>query len=83
MLPIKTAEEIEKQQDVIILFSETVANALRRNLINQEDIDECQPKVMITIPRLAIVKGLLYGEGSPICKKQRRELSSLFKPFHK
>src|SRR5262249_34727126 len=83
MLPIKSAEEIEKQQEVIVLFSETLSKALKRGLISQEDVDDCQPKTMITIPRLAIVSGLLLGNGSAICKKSREQLSNLFKPFHK
>ncbi|CAG2100112.1 unnamed protein product [Medioppia subpectinata] len=82
MLPIKSADEIEKQQEVIVLFSETLREALKRGLISQDDIDDCQPKTMIAIPRLAIVTGLLLGNGSAICKKSRDQLSNLFKPFH-
>ncbi|XP_054153058.1 lateral signaling target protein 2 homolog [Oppia nitens] len=82
MLPIKSADEIEKQQEVIVLFSETLRSALQRRLISQDDIDDCQPKAMIAIPRLAIVNGLLIGNGSAICKKSKDQLSNLFKPFH-
>lgn len=83
MLPIKSADEIEKQRELIVLFSETLASALKRGLISQDDIDDCQPKAMIAIPRLAIVSGLLIGNGSAICKKSRDQLSALFKPFHR
>lgn len=84
MLPnIKSPEEIEKQQDLIVLFSETLSSTLKRGLISQSDVDECQPKVMITVPRLAILAGLIAGDGSPICKKQKDQLSVLFKPFYK
>ncbi len=83
MLPIKSADEIEKQQEVIVLFSETLSRALKRGLISQDDIDDCQPRVMIAIPRLAIVTGLMQGNGSAICKKTREQLSNLFKPFHR
>lgn len=83
MVPIKSADEIEKQQEVIVLFSETVFSALKRGLISQDDIDDCQPKAMIAIPRLAIITGLIYGDGSAICKRTKDQLSSLFKPFHK
>ncbi|RWS27150.1 hypothetical protein B4U80_00874 [Leptotrombidium deliense] len=83
MLPIKSVDEIEKLQELTVLFSETVARALKRGLIQQSDIDECQPNVMITIPRLAIVYGLVFcGEESTIYKKQKEDLSNVFKPFH-
>lgn len=82
MLPIKTAEELEKQQDLTVLFSETVSGALKKGLIAQDDIDECQPSVMITIPRLAIVCGLMCDE-SPIFKSRKDQLSNIFRPYHK
>ncbi|RWS17471.1 hypothetical protein B4U79_09026 [Dinothrombium tinctorium] len=83
MLPIKSVDEIEKQQELTVLFSETVARALKRGLIQQSDIDECQPNVMITIPRLAIVYGLAFcGDENIIYKKQKESLSNAFKPFH-
>lgn len=83
MLPIKTVDDIEKQQDITVLFSETVACALKRGLIAQDEIDECQPNVMINIPRLAIIYGLTRcGEESPVFQKHKDHLSNVFKPFY-
>lgn len=42
-------------QDVAVLFSETLSRALGLGFISREQIDECDPSVMITLPRLAIV----------------------------
>lgn len=82
MLPIRTTAEIEKLQEVAVLFSETLIDCLKRGLIKQEDIDEFQPIVMIAIPRLAIVRGLLYKNENPIYTRHKSQMCSLFQPFH-
>lgn len=82
MLPIRTVTEIEKLQEVAVLFSETLIDCVKRNLIKQDDIDEFQPIVMIAIPRLAIVRGLLYRGESPIYTRHKSQMCSLFQPFH-
>ncbi|XP_025018519.1 lateral signaling target protein 2 homolog [Tetranychus urticae] len=83
MLPIKTVKEIEQQQDLMVLFSESVQSALKRGLISQDEFDECEPTVIINIPRLAIIHGLVRcGQESPILKRDKSQLSSVFKPFH-
>jgi len=82
MLPIRTVAEIEKLQEVAVLFSETLIDCVKRGLIKQEDIEEFQPIVMIAIPRLAIVRGLLYKNENPIYTRHKSQMSSLFQPFH-
>lgn len=82
MLPIRTVSEIEKLQEVSVLFSETLIDCLKRGLLKQEEIDEFQPIVMIAIPRLAIVRGLLYSGENPIYSKHKSRMCSLFQPFH-
>lgn len=82
MLPIRTVAEIEKLQEVAVLFSETLIDCLGRGLIKQDDIDEFQPIVMIAIPRLAIVRGLLYRNENPIYTRHKSQMCSLFLPFH-
>lgn len=82
MLPIRTVTEIEKLQEVAVLFSETLIDCVKRGLIKQDDIDEFQPIVMIAIPRLAIVRGLLYRNENPIYTRHRSQMCSLFQPFH-
>lgn len=82
MLPIRTVTEIEKLQEVAVLFSETLIDCVKRCLIKQDDIDEFQPIVMIAIPRLAIVRGLLYRNENPIYTRHRSQMCSLFQPFH-
>ena len=83
MLPIKTADEIEKLHELTVLFSEAVSSALKRRLIVQDDLEECQPHVLIAIPRLAIIFGLNQCSESPIYRPQKDQLSTLFKPFHR
>lgn len=82
MLPIRTVAEIEKLQEVAVLFSETLIDCVKRGLIKQDDIDEFQPIVMIAIPRLAIVRGLLYKNENPIYTRHKSHMCSLFQPFH-
>lgn len=83
MLPIKSAEDIESLQELTFLFSETLSYSLKRNLILKDDVDGCQPSVMIALPRLSIVRGLLHGYGSVVCKLNCDDLSSILKPFHR
>ncbi|KAJ8316652.1 hypothetical protein KUTeg_005795, partial [Tegillarca granosa] len=46
------------------LFAEFELRALTTGLLNQDLIDDCDPALMFTIPRLAIISGLLvYPEG--------------------
>lgn len=82
MLPIRTVAEIEKLQEVAVLFSETLIDCVKRGLIKQDDIDEFQPIVMIAIPRLAIVRGLLYKNENPIYTRHKSQMCNLFQPFH-
>lgn len=83
MLPIKTVEEIEKLHELTVLFSEAVDSALRRKILFQEDVDDCQPHVMIAIPRLAIIYGLTQCTESPIFKARKDQLPTIFKSFHR
>ncbi|XP_078741133.1 lateral signaling target protein 2 homolog, partial [Lampetra fluviatilis] len=55
MVPVKSAQEFAVQQEVVVLFCETVQRALRLGYLTQEAIDDYEPALMFTIPRLAIV----------------------------
>ena len=79
MVPVKTALEYNHQQDIIVLFSETLQRALSLGLLSQDLVDTCDPALMFTIPRLAIVCGLLVLPDGPL--NLQRQLSELFRPF--
>ena len=82
MVPVKSKKEYDLLQEITVLFSETVQRALKIKLLNQDQIDDCDPALMFTIPRLAIVCGLLiYPNGplNPLC--DRSEMSEMFRPF--
>ncbi|KAK4875349.1 hypothetical protein RN001_011771 [Aquatica leii] len=82
MVPVKTTQEYELQQLIGVLFSETLQRALKMKLISQEMIDDCDPALMFTIPRLAIVSGLLiFPNGSLCIDKPVEEISEMFRPF--
>ena len=83
MLPIKSANDIESLQELTFLFSETLSYSLRKGLILKDDVEGCQPSVMIALPRLSVVRGLLYGYGSVVCKLNSDDLSSILRPYHK
>ena len=55
MVPVKSVKEHDAQLDVAVLFSEVLDRALKYQLITQDQIDYCDPMVMIAIPRLSIV----------------------------
>lgn len=82
MVPVKTMKEYDLTQEITILFSETVQRALKKGLIEQETIDDYDPALMFTIPRLAIVCGLLvYPEGPLNPDLEPSNISEMFRPF--
>ncbi|XP_023694585.1 lateral signaling target protein 2 homolog isoform X2 [Paramormyrops kingsleyae] len=82
VMPVKSAEELQKQQEIVVLFCETVDRALKLGYITQDLIDGYEPLVMFTIPRLAIICGLLIFPDGPLNLQQGSEnMSSLFRPF--
>lgn len=82
MVPVKSSQEYELQQFVVVLFSETLQRALKMKLLTQEMVDNCDPALMFTIPRLAIVSGLLIFPDGPLClDRTPSDMSEMFRPF--
>ncbi|XP_039279506.1 lateral signaling target protein 2 homolog isoform X2 [Nilaparvata lugens] len=82
MVPVKTVQEYELQQCVIVLFSETLNRALEKHLLSHEQVDQYDPALMFTIPRLAIVAGLLvFPEGPLSLDDNPQNMSEMFRPF--
>lgn len=81
MVPVKSTKEYEQQELVCVLFSETLQRALERGLLSQADVDNYEPALMFTIPRLAIVSGLLAPPGGPLCLNSPDNISEVFRPF--
>ncbi|KAF0309216.1 Lateral signaling target protein 2 [Amphibalanus amphitrite] len=82
MVTVKSAKEYALIQNVIALFSETVQRALRLGLLSQEQLDLYDPALMFTIPRLAIVAGLvIYPDGPLRLDQDIADISELFRPF--
>uniref|UniRef100_H3BW55 Lateral signaling target protein 2 homolog n=1 Tax=Tetraodon nigroviridis TaxID=99883 RepID=H3BW55_TETNG len=82
MVPVKSPREYYVQQEVIVLFCETVERALKLGYLTQDMIDDYEPGLMFTIPRLAIVCGLVVYPEGPLNLEQRSEdMSELFRPF--
>lgn len=42
-----------------VLLSETLLDAVKKGLLNQDEVIEVDPRALIALPRLAIVKGIL------------------------
>uniref|UniRef100_H3AW40 FYVE-type domain-containing protein n=1 Tax=Latimeria chalumnae TaxID=7897 RepID=H3AW40_LATCH len=83
VVPVKSEEELHKEQEIVVLFCETVDRALKLRYLTQEMIDEYEPLLMFTIPRLAIMCGLLIYPDGPLNLQQRpEEMSKLFRPFY-
>ncbi|XP_049595715.1 lateral signaling target protein 2 homolog isoform X1 [Syngnathus scovelli] len=82
MVPVKSPKEYYVQQEVIVLFCETVERALSLGYLTQDMIDDYEPALMFTIPRLAIVCGLVvYSEGPLDLDRKAEDMSELFRPF--
>ncbi|XP_041133631.1 lateral signaling target protein 2 homolog isoform X2 [Polyodon spathula] len=82
MVPVKTPKEYYVQQEVIVLFCETVERALKLGYLTQDMIDDYEPALMFTIPRLAIVCGLVvYSDGPLNLDRKPEDMSELFRPF--
>ncbi|XP_017273362.1 lateral signaling target protein 2 homolog isoform X2 [Kryptolebias marmoratus] len=82
MVPVKSPKEYYVQQEVIVLFCETVERALKLGYLTQDMIDDYEPALMFTIPRLAIVCGLVvYPEGPLNLDRKSEDMSDLFRPF--
>ncbi|KAJ4450718.1 hypothetical protein ANN_02148 [Periplaneta americana] len=82
MVPVKSTKEYELQQLVVVLFSETLQRALKMKLLTQEMVDMYDPALMFTIPRLAIVSGLLIFPDGPLClDRTPSDMSEMFRPF--
>ncbi|XP_048851927.1 lateral signaling target protein 2 homolog isoform X3 [Brienomyrus brachyistius] len=82
MVPVKSPKEYYVQQEVIVLFCETVERALKLGYLTQDMIDDYEPALMFTIPRLAIVCGLVVYSDGPLNLEQKPEdMSELFRPF--
>ncbi|XP_070318650.1 lateral signaling target protein 2 homolog isoform X2 [Odocoileus virginianus] len=83
MVPVKSPREYYVQQEVIVLFCETVERALGFGYLTQDMIDDYEPALMFTIPRLAIVCGLVvYSDGPLNLDRKVEDMSELFRPFH-
>ncbi|KAM9678345.1 lateral signaling target protein 2 homolog [Trichechus inunguis] len=83
MVPVKSPREYYMQQEVIVLFCETVERALDFGYLTQDMIDDYEPALMFTIPRLAIVCGLVvYADGPLNLDRKAEDMSELFRPFH-
>lgn len=82
MVPVKSVQEYELQQCVVVLFSETLQRALKKELLTIDMVDQYDPALMFTIPRLAIVTGLLiYPEGPLALDASPQNMSEMFRPF--
>jgi hypothetical protein len=56
--------------------------ALKMKLLTQEMVDDYDPALMFTIPRLAIVSGLLIFPDGPLClDRTPSDMSEMFRPF--
>lgn len=82
MVQVKSKQEHEMQELICVLFSETLQRALRIGLLEQEQVDYYDPALMFSIPRLAIVAGLvIYNKGPLNMSMPAEQLSEMFRPF--
>lgn len=84
MVQVKTKQEHEIQELICVLFSETLQRALKLGILDQEQVDSYDPSLMFSIPRLAIISGLIIFNKGPLNMDQSSDqLSEMFRPFRK
>ncbi|KAI8130581.1 hypothetical protein FF38_12744 [Lucilia cuprina] len=82
MVQVKSKEEYEMQEMICVLCSETLQRALKLGLLEQDKVDAFDPALMFSIPRLAIVSGLvIYPNGPLNMDMPAEQLSEMFRPF--
>ncbi|XP_050397337.1 lateral signaling target protein 2 homolog isoform X2 [Patella vulgata] len=82
MVPVKTMREYDMVQEITVLFSETVQRAVKLGHLSEDMINEYDPALMFTIPRLAIVCGLLIHQDGPLNPDNGSlGVSEMFRPF--
>lgn len=82
MVQVKSKQEYEMQELISVLFSETLQRSLKIGLLDQEQVDSFDPALMFSIPRLAIVTGLvIYPHGPLNMDMPADQLSEMFRPF--
>ena len=60
MCSVKTELQYYQQQEVIVLFSEAAHRGLHKEYITQDMMEMMDPSVMFAVPRLAIIRYILY-----------------------
>ena len=81
---VRSVDDHDKLLDISVLFCETVHRAIEKQLLDQELIEDYDPGLMITIPRLAIICGVLVFPDGPLdLSKGPDALPHMFKPFYK
>ncbi|XP_053690578.1 lateral signaling target protein 2 homolog [Sabethes cyaneus] len=84
MVQVKSKQEYEMQELICVLFSETLQRALKIGLLEQDQVDAYDPALMFSIPRLAIVAGLVIFKEGPLNMDQPADnISEMFRPFRK
>lgn len=82
MVQVKTKHEHEMQELICVLFSETLQRALKIGLLEQDKVDAFDPALMFSIPRLAIIAGLVIYHKGPLNMDMAADLmSEMFRPF--
>ncbi|XP_055389244.1 lateral signaling target protein 2 homolog [Condylostylus longicornis] len=82
MVQVKSKQEYEMQELICVLFSETLQRALKIHLLEQDQVDSFDPALMFSIPRLAIITGLVvYSKGPLNMDMPADQLSEMFRPF--
>lgn len=82
MVQVKSKQEHEMQELICVLFSETLQDALYKGLLQQEAVDVFDPALMFSIPRLAIINGLIAHNKGPLnMSMSADQLSEMFRPF--
>ncbi|XP_062512874.1 lateral signaling target protein 2 homolog isoform X2 [Corticium candelabrum] len=66
MCPIFTVDQFEQLEECIVMFSEATQRAVKLGYLSQDMLETYDPILMFSIPRLAIVCGLVVFPRGPL-----------------
>jgi hypothetical protein len=78
VVQVRSMRQVDRLQEVLCLFSDATHDALKKGLFSMQMVEECDPSLMFTIPRLAILRGILASiqQQSPSCPQSSVSLSN-------
>uniref|UniRef100_A0A915DLI2 FYVE-type domain-containing protein n=1 Tax=Ditylenchus dipsaci TaxID=166011 RepID=A0A915DLI2_9BILA len=84
---VKSVKEYERQQNIAVLFSESMIRAQKLKYFTVEQIEACDPALIFALPRLSLTWGLLDNKDNNKTliniTGDSEDLTELFSKYHR